>query len=686
MPSLPVPTRREAIVDRVFGFDVPDPYRWLENGEDPEVSAWIDAQNALLERTLARVPERSALRARLAELLEIGSISLPSVRRTRDGTVRLFFTRREGKQDQPVLYVRDGARGPDRVLFDPNVLASDGTLSLDWYDASEDGARIAYGTSQGGTEDSVLRIRDVATGKDLPDVIDRARHASIAWLPDGTGFFYSRYPEPGSVPAGQERYHRRIYEHRLGRDPKLDPLVFGGDLAPTDFPNCQVSPDGRWLVVSVSRGWDETELHLADLHRDRREFRRVTPPGKNRYFALPRRDALYVLTNEGAPRYRIFRVDPERPERERWQPIVPEHATDVIDGFDLVGDDLLILYQSGGVSRLERFDTAGKSRGAIPLPTLGTCDGVSGLPDGDEVYYHFESFAVPPTIRRLNLKTSVSETWEAVRAAIPTDEYVVEEHRARSRDGTSVPYRVVRHRSVDVASGENLTLLYGYGGFNDRMQPRFSRSNYAWLERGGVYVQAVLRGGGEFGEEWHRQGQLDKKQNTFDDFIAVAEDLIARRVTDPKHLAIHGRSNGGLLVAAALTQRPELFGAAVAGVPLTDMVRYPRFLIAKLWVPEYGSPDDPEMLPVLLGYSPYHRVQPGVHYPAVLVTTAESDTRVDPLHARKFVAALQHATASTRPILLRTERKAGHGAGTPVSKLVLELADMYTFLVSELGR
>jgi prolyl oligopeptidase len=684
MRSLPVPTRREDIVDRLHGVDVADPYRWLEIAEDPAVSAWIDAQNALLERTLAEVAVRERLRARLGELLQIGSISVPQVRRTRTGGTRLFFSRREGRQDQPVLYVRDGVRGGDRTLFDPNPLSLDGTLSLDWYEPSEDGALLAYGTSQGGSEDSTLRIRDVATGKDLPDVIEGTRHASIAWLPDGKRFFYTRYPKPGSVPSGEERYHRRIYEHQLGRAPDADPLIFGAELPPTDFPNCQVSPDGRWLVVSVSRGWNETELHVADLAQAPRTFRRVTPPGKNRYFALPRRDALYVVTNEGAPRYQVFRADPREPARERWQPLLAEHPSDVIGNLEIVGRELLVSYQGGGISRLERFDLSGKSRGPIPLPTLGTSDGFSGLPDGSEAFYNFESFAAPPVIHRIDLPTSKTEVWETVRADLSTADFLVSELDTRSRDGTRIPYRVVRHRSVALDSGKNPVLLYGYGGFNERMQPRFSRSSYAFLERGGVYVQAVLRGGGEFGESWHRAGQLENKQNTFDDFIAVAEDLIQRKVTDREHLAIHGRSNGGLLVAAAITQRPDLFRAAIAGVPLTDMIRYPEFLIAKLWVPEYGSPEDEQQFATLLAYSPYHHVRPAP-YPAVLVTTAESDTRVDPLHARKFVAALQHATESAHPVLLRTERKAGHGAGTPVSKLVAELTDLYAFLFSELG-
>lgn len=685
MPGPPVPTRRESIVDDWHGVPVSDPYRWLEDADSAEVSEWVDAQNQLLQDTLSRSAARPHLHQRLTDLLQIGSISLPALRRTKAGGLRLFFTRRESEQEQPVLWVRDQARGKDRVLFDPNLDSSDGTLSLDWSEPSVDGSLVAYGTSLSGSEDSVLRIRDVRTGGDLPDTIDRMRHASVAWARDGSRFFYSRYPKPGSVPKGEERYHRRIFEHRLGRDPDSDPLIFGRELPATDYPSCQISPDGRWLVISVGRGWNETQVHLADLSQSSLSFRRITPEGEHNYLAIPHLGALFILTNQGASRYRLFRVDPKAPERDRWQLLIDEHPTDVLAQVEVAGQAILAAYQRGGISRLERFDRDGHSEGSLALPTLGKSEGFSALPDGSEAFYHFESFAIPPAIHRLDLTTSETEIWESVSAPLNGSDYLVEERAARSRDGTLVPYRVVRHRSVDVESGDNPTLLYGYGGFNVTLQPEFTRTNFAWLESGGVYVQAVLRGGGEFGEDWHRAGQREAKQNGFDDFIAVAQDLIAQKLTHPGRLAIHGRSNGGLLVAAVVTQRPDLFRAAVAGVPLTDMVRYPEFLIAKLWTPEYGSPADPSEFRTLFAYSPYHRVRSRVSYPAVLVMTAESDTRVDPLHARKFVAALQHANASEHPILLRTERKAGHGLGTPVSKLALEYADLYTFLFEELG-
>lgn len=687
--SWPLPrieTRRDPIVETLFGTPVADPYRWLENATNPEVSAWIDRQNELTELTLRRVAARSVIRDRIAELLEIGTLSRPWVRRTAGGELRFFYTRREGKQNHPVLFVRDGISGPDRVLLDPNTLGGDeSTTALDWFVPSERGELLAYGLSERGTEDSTLYVLDVERGRRLPDVIPRTRHASIAWLPDASGFFYSRYPEPSTVPAGEERYHRKIYEHRIGDAPERDRLVFGEDLERTDFPNVSLSPDGRWMAVTVNRGFSENAIYLADRSLSPLRFRLVTPPGRHLYYAVLRNDALYVMTNEGAPRYRLFAVDPERPQRERWRLLIAEHSEDTLDHFSVIGGEILVGYLHHAASRLERFDLTGKSRGPIPLPVLGSSSGFSGVHDGSDVFYGFESFAVPPEIRHLNLVNGNDVRWQAVSAPRFDAEFRVEARSARSKDGTRVPYTLVYRRDLDLDSGDNPTLLYGYGGFNVNLLPSFTRSTYALLERGGVYVQANIRGGGELGEAWHRGGQLENKQNSFDDFIAVAEDLVATRVTRPERLAIHGRSNGGLLVAAAVTQRPDLFRAAVAGVPLTDMVRYPRFLIAKLWVPEYGSPDDPDGFRTLFAYSPYHNIRPNTAYPAVLVTTAESDTRVDPLHARKFVAALQHATSSDRPILLRTERAAGHGAGTPVKKLVSELADTFTFILAELG-
>ena len=682
---LPVATRRDDIVELVHGRAVADPYRWLEAGDEPAVRAWIDAQNELTDKALSSVPAHGEIKRRLEQLLGIGHVSLPSVRRTGTGAFRYFYTRREGKQNQPVLLLRDGLSGKDRVLIDPNLMSKDGTTALDWYVPSNTGDLVAYGTSHDGSEESTLRVRDVRSGQDLPVKIPHTRHASVCWLPNGKRFFYSRFPKPGSVPQGEEKYHRRIYEHVLGRDPDKDPLVFGDQLPMTDFPGCTNSPNGRWLVVRVHQGWSKSEIYLADTQKNPLAWVRVTEGKEHVYDPVILDDALYLQTNEGAPRYALHAVDPQRPQRNNWRLLIGEHPSDVISSFDVIGNQVLVSYMHDATSRLERFDRNGKSLGPIDLETIGTSDGFSGVHDGSEAFFDFESFAVPPVIRRLDLKTGRIAVWEQVDSPIAPADFAVTRGKALSKDKTPIPYLMVHKHGVDLKSGDNPTLLYGYGGFTLSLVPRFSRSTYVFLERGGVYVQANLRGGGEYGETWHNAGKLANKQNVFDDFAAVAEQLISSRVTQPSRLAIHGRSNGGLLVLAALTQRPELFRAAVSSVPLSDMLRYHRFLIAKLWIPEYGSAENPQEFQVLQAYSPYHRVESGAAYPAVLLTTGVSDTRVDPMHARKMAAALQYATSSGRPVLLRSETRAGHGQGKPITKVAEEFADIYAFVLWQLG-
>ncbi len=682
---LPVPTRRDKVVDRLFGVNVADPYRWLEDDKSPAVEKWVHAENRLTRRTLSKIPARALIQKELEKLLAIEQISMPSVKRRKNGKLRLFYTRRAGRQNQPVLYVRDGIDGKDRALVDPNRLSAQGTVSVDWYYPSRDGSLLAYGISENGSENSVLHVRNVDTGKDLPDVITRTRYGSVSWMPDNRRFFYSRFPAKGSVPAGEEKYHRRIYEHELGRDPDQDPLVFGQGRDMTEFPSSAISPDGRWLVVRAAEGWSKSELFIADTRARKLAFKEITQNKPHVYDPLVLDDKLYIRTNEGAPRYALYEVDPRHPERKNWQAVLPEHPHDVLATFDVIGGQILVGYLDAAVSRLERFDARGKSLGRIALPTLGSSDGFTGVYDGKQAFYNFESFATPPVIRRIALDSGKTQVWQRVRAPIKPKDFVVTRHQARSKDGTEVPYLVVSRKDVDLSSGHAPTLLYGYGGFNVSLEPRFSRTTYVLLDRGGVYVQANLRGGGEFGEDWHRAGQLEHKQNVFDDFYAVAKDLVSRRVTDRQHLAIYGASNGGLLVAASVTQHPGMFRAAVASVPLTDMLRYDRFLIAKLWVPEYGAPEEKKAFKWLYAYSPYHHVEKGTPYPAVLLTTATSDTRVAPMHARKMAAALQYASSSGEPVLLRTETRAGHGAGKPISKVAEEYADLYSFVLWQLG-
>jgi prolyl oligopeptidase len=671
------PTPRSDEVEILHGESIPDPYRWLEQGEDPRTQVWTAEQNALTESLLTALPGRARLRARLDELLSIGALSTPE-----PVAGRYFYQRRDGRQNQPVLYVREGRDGEDRALVDPNGLDAQGTTALDWFYPSEDGRLLAYGLSENGSEQSLLHLLEVDSGAPLPDRIPRTRAADLAWLPDSSGFYYTRYPAPAEVPEGEEHYHRAVYFHRLGTDPAGDPQVFR-PAEKEHWPGVDLSPDGRWLVIGVARTFDQTDLYLQDLEAG-------TPPlpvARD----LPAtfdgevvRGRLYLRTNLDAPTYRLYLVDPERPAREGWREIVPARADAVLDGFRVVGPALALSYLERAASRLRLVDLEGNGVREVALPTIGSLFGLSGEWDGDEVFYGFTSYTVPPTVYRLALPTGTSELWRRVDADLDPSRYEVRQVAYPSRDGTEVTMFVV-HRTGVSRDGANPVYLSGYGGFNISMTPAFSRSLLLWLERGGVVAIPNIRGGGEYGEAWHQGGMLGTKQNSFDDFMAAAEWLIREHYTRPDRLAAAGGSNGGLLMGAVLTQRPELFAAVVIQVPLLDMLRYHRFLIARLWIPEYGSAEDPEQFRWLRAYSPYHHVRDGVAYPAVLLATAESDTRVDPMHARKMAARLQAASSSDRPVLLRLEARAGHGAGKPLNKVLDELTDTWTFVFWQLG-
>ncbi len=675
-------TRTDNVVDTIHGVEVRDPYRWLENGDSAEVKAWTDKQNRRTRERLDAVPGRQWLQERLWRWQETGSLGAPEVR-GRGKTARLFYTRREGKQNQPVLYVRQGRSGKDRVLFDVNQLAADGTLALDWWYPSEDGALLAYGVSSRGNEDSTLRVREVASGRDREDTIPHARACSLAWLPAGDGFFYTRYPTPGSVPAGQEHYRRRVYFHRLGADPAADPEIFGEGLGDSSWPNLQLSPDGRWLGIEVSEGWSKSELFLLDTRKRAAPIPVVT--GRDAIFNLVDvlDDRLLVVSNDSAPRYQLWQVDPRKPEREHWKLVIPQ-GNDTLESVVAARGKLIALYLEDASSRVRVFSGTGRLVREIALPGLGTVSTLHARHDLGDVYFPFTSFLTPTKILRTSVATGKTNAWQELTAPVDTGQFTVEQVRYPSKDGTQIPMFLV-HKQGLVRDGKNPTLLYGYGGFNVNLTPSFAAWVGPFIERGGVYAVPNLRGGGEFGEAWHRAGMLENKQNVFDDFAAAAHYLIGRRITAPDRLAISGRSNGGLLVAVTITQHPELCKAAVAGVPLTDMVRYPMLQIARLWIPEYGSLEDPEQFRYLFAYSPYHHVRNGTAYPATLILSAESDTRVDPMHARKFAARLQAATSSGAPILLRIEGKAGHGAGKPMAKIVAQYTDEFSFLFAELG-
>lgn len=672
-------TRRELVIDELHGQRIEDPYRWLEDGDSPETIAWVEAQNAYGRRELDAIAGRDRIGERLSELLSIGDISAPVVR-----GVRYFYRRRDGAQNQPTLYWREGHDGADRVLLDPNQLNSEGTTALDWWYPSKDGALLAYGLSESGDERSTLKIREVESGRDLQETIAETRAASLAWLPDNSGFYYTRYPAAGEVPEGEEVYHRRVFFHRLGDAAAADLLIFGADRDAQDWPSVQISDDGRYLLVTVNRGWDRSDVYLRDERAGPGPFIPIME-GEHALASGEVVDGLlYLHTNLDSPRYRMVAIEPSRPGREFWREIVPERPAAVLEGGSIIAGQLLLLYLVDACSRLEVHDLDGAPLREIPLPAIGSIEGLTGESDGGEAFFRFASYNVPPTVYRYVPETSAVDEWARVEAPVQTDDYEVRREVFASRDETMVSMFVVARKGL-ILDGNNPTVLNGYGGFNIGLTPTFMRSLFLWLERGGVYAVAHLRGGSEYGEEWHQAGMLGKKQNVFDDFIAAAEHLVAAGYTRPSRLAITGGSNGGLLVGAALTQRPDLFRAAVCAVPLLDMLRYHQFQIARLWIAEYGSAEDSEQFQWLWAYSPYQHVGDGVRYPAVLLLTADSDSRVDPLHARKMTARLQAATGSGLPILLRVEFQAGHGAGRPLVKTLAEQTDQWSFLCWQLG-
>jgi prolyl oligopeptidase len=696
-PSAPPKAAVKPIAEILHGTRIVDNYRWLEDGTSAETQKWVGEEMAYTRAVLDPLAGRDATHQRLTQLLSIGNVTTPQI-----AGKYYFYTKREGMQNQPILYVREGLNGTDRVLVDANQLAADGTIALDWYQASENGRYLAYGTSPSGSEMSTLHIVETKTGNALPDVIERTRAASIAWKHDNSGFYYTRYPKKGDVPDGQEMYNRHVFYHELGTDPATDDLIFGEGRDAEDWPNVNLSNDGHWLLINVEQGWTKTELFLMDLKSDKPPSRLTT--GKNFLYSGTIYDGkIYITTNEDAPRYRVFVADAGTYDRDAWKEIIPQTDA-VLQGAAVYGGKLFTQYEQNATSQLKLFDLDGKKLSDIVLPAIGTVFGTDGKSDRDEMFFGFQSFTVPPSIYRVDLKRELQVGGNAAQATVaapfpvlwtkvdaPSIDpagYEVAQEWYQSKDGTRVPMFIVHKKGVE-KNGHNPTLLTGYGGFNVSLTPTFSRTAYLWMEHGGIYAVANLRGGAEFGEDWHRAGMLEKKQNVFDDMIAAAEHLIAEKYTDKNHLAVQGGSNGGLLMGAMITQRPDLFRAVVCQVPLLDMLHYQDFQIAKLWIPEYGSAENPEQFKWIYAYSPYHQVKAGVEYPAILFMTADTDTRVDPMHAKKMAALMQseakNGASKTRPILLRIESKAGHGAGKPVTKQIEEFTDVYSFLFWQLG-
>ncbi|WP_438016539.1 prolyl oligopeptidase family serine peptidase [Sorangium sp. So ce315] len=676
-PAYP-PTRAVPVKYTLHGVEITDPYRWLEDGDSPEVKEWMKSQDAFTRAELSRLPERDAIAARLKQLFYIDAVSAP---RHRKG--RYFFSRRHATKEKSIVYWKEGKRGEERALLDPNTWSDDGSVSLGGWDVSWDGKNVAYKVQKNNSDEATIHVMDVASGKRSEvDVIEGGKYAHASWTPSGDGFYYVWLPTDPSIPVADRPGYAEVRFHKLGQDPKLDRVVRGRTGDPRTFLDASLSRDGRFLILTVAHGWTSADVYFRDLRKPGgQDVDKPLAVGRDAHYSVEvYRDRFYVHTDEGAPHYRLFEVDPDRPERAAWKEIVPERPDATLDSVSIVGGRLALSYLKDASSRVEVRSLDGKLVREVPLPGIGTVGGPSGLPDEDEAYFSFESFTSPQEIYATSIKTGETSLYTRIDVPVDPSPFTVEQTFFPSRDGTKISMFIVRRRDMKM-DGSSRALLYGYGGFQISQTPSFTASMYPWLERGGVYAVANLRGGGEYGEAWHRDGMLLKKQNVFDDFIAAAEHLVREGYTRPERLVVQGGSNGGLLVGAALTQRPELFGAVLCGVPLLDMVRYHLFGSGKTWISEYGSADDPEQFKALHAYSPYHRVKPGTKYPAVLLLSADSDDRVDPMHARKFAAALQAASAGG-PVLLRIERNAGHGGADLIKAAVEKGADQISFALS----
>jgi len=686
------PARRQDLAEQIGGRIVSDPYRWLEDADSEETQSWLAAQDALLAGYLAELPDREGLATRITELLGAGYAGAPVWRGERQ-----FYTRREAGQEHAVLYTATPAGG-ERVLVDPMAIDGAGTTTLDAWQPDRDGRLLAYQLSQGGDEESLLSVMDVATGENVDGPIDRCRYSDVAWLPGGKAFYYSRRLPPEAVPGGEEQYHRRVYLHQVGGATRDDVMIFGQGLDKTNYYSVNVSRDGRWLMIGAAAGTaPRNDLWIADLAASPQaapELRVVQQGVDAQTGAHVGRDGrLYLWTDRDAPRGRLAVTDPTEPGYDRWRDLVPQDPEAVLadfailDGPELSRPVLLVSWTRHAISEVSLHDLAtGERTGTVPLPGLGTIGGLGERPEGGhESWFGYTDYTTPQMVLRFDALDGTTGTWERAPGLVEVPEVSASQVAYPSKDGTIVRMLIVSGQPRADGQRPRPTILYGYGGFGVSMQPAYSASILAWAERGGVYAIAALRGGGDEGEEWHRAGMRDRKQNVFDDFHAAAEKLIADGWTTRERLAISGGSNGGLLVGAAITQRPDLYAAAACSAPLLDMVRYERFGLGQTWNDEYGTADDAEQLGWLLSYSPYHHVRDQTRYPAVLFTVFDRDTRVDPMHARKMCAALQHATSARwpdRPILLRRESDVGHGARA-VSRSASLAADTLAFLAAQ---
>jgi prolyl oligopeptidase len=668
-------------VDDYHGTKVADPYRWLENPDAPDTKAWVEAQNKVTFDYLDQIPQREPLKTRLTELWNYEKYGRPF---KRGG--RYFYYKNDGLQNQSVLYTQKALTDEPVVLLDPNTLSEDGTVALSGIEISDNGQYLAYGISKSGSDWQEWLVRDIETGQDLSDRIEWVKFSGAAWTKDNQGFFYSRYDQPNDKTKLEDvNYFQKLYYHRLGTPQSADVLIYDRpDQKEWGF-SSDVTEDGRYLIISVWKGTDRRNLLF---------YKDLTNPDSKVVELINQFDASYgVVENEGsvfwvetdldAPRSRVIAIDLARPARSNWQEIIPQ-MPETLQGVNVLNNQFVATYLKDARSQIKIFGLDGKFVKAVELPGIGSVGGFGGKREDTETFYSFTGYTTPNTIYRYNMATGQSEIFRKSNVKFDSEQYETKQVFYKSKDGTQVPMFITHKKGLQL-DGNNPTLLYAYGGFNASLTPAFSTSTIVWLEKGGVYVVANLRGGGEYGEEWHKAGMLQNKQNVFDDFIAAAEWLIQNKYTSSPKLAIEGGSNGGLLVGACMIQRPDLFGAALPAVGVMDMLRFHKFTIGWAWMSEYGSPDKLEDFKTLYAYSPLHNLQSGTSYPPTMITTADHDDRVVPAHSFKFAAALQAAHQGINPVLIRIATKAGHGAGKPTAKIIEEAADKWAFLIKVLG-
>ncbi len=671
-------TKKTDVVDEYFGMEVPDPYRWLENDTSPETEAWVKKQNKVTFDYLENIDFRDDIRQRLKSIWDYPKISAPYHK-----TRYYFLYKNDGLQNQSVLYYKSDIDDKEKVLLDPNKLSEDGTVALVGTSVSDDGKYdgkyLAYGISRSGSDWKEYYVKEIASGKDIDDKLEWIKFSGVSWYEDG--LFYSRYPEPEEgKELSAENKNNKIYYHKLGDDQSEDKLIYEDPKHPDWGFSVGISDDNKYLIISATESTSGNAMYLKDLEKEKSEIQKVITDFESDFWVVDHiDDKLYVMTNDDASKYRLIAIDPENPSRDNWETVIGEKDF-VLRSVKYIGGKLITRYMKDAHSVVKVFDVDGNYLYDVDVPVLGTVHGFGGEKEDTVTFYTVTSFTTPSSVYKYNIKNNSSELYRKSQIDFDAGKYETKQVFYKSKDGTKVPMFIVHKKDIEL-NGKNPTILYGYGGFNISLTPSFSISRLIWLEQGGVYAVANLRGGGEYGEEWHQEGTKMKKQNVFDDFIAAAEYLINRDYTNPDKLSVMGGSNGGLLVGAVINQRPELFQVAVPSVGVMDMLRYHLFTIGKFWASDYGtSSDNKEMFEYLYSYSPLHNIEADKEYPAVLVKTADHDDRVVPAHSFKYIATLQEKYQGENPVMIRIETKAGHGSGKPTEKIIDEYADMYAFV------